>query len=303
MKRLGENMLPNFICPGAAKAATTTIYNILNQHPEVFLPKKKETEFFVKDYEKGISWYSNHYFNAVQSEKIIGDISPSYLMDNSCPEKILNNLGKDTKILIILREPVARAISHYKMLKSQNLENLSFVESLSRDEGERKRKSMTIFGHDFGFQYIKESEYLESVKAYSSRFKNIKFILFEEFIKDMNGTTAEILEFLDIDRSFAFDYDIDQNVSVEYAQNVFVKFYYTNAMMKVAKDFVQNKFGWTSGKIIKAIKRKLFYIGKQDSNEIVPEELKRNLYNHFSQDFEELAQITSLDLNKWHCYE
>jgi hypothetical protein len=52
-------LLPNFICPGAQKAGTTTLHNILKQHPDIFLPNLKEAHFFdIEDrYKKGILWW------------------------------------------------------------------------------------------------------------------------------------------------------------------------------------------------------------------------------------------------------
>ena len=51
--------LPNFLCVGAQKAGTTTLFNILKQHPDIFLPSTKEAHFFDKEerYQKGISWW------------------------------------------------------------------------------------------------------------------------------------------------------------------------------------------------------------------------------------------------------
>ncbi|MFT4684416.1 MAG: hypothetical protein ACI863_001019, partial [Flavobacteriales bacterium] len=64
----------NFYCVGAQKAGTTTLHDILNQHPDVFLPKTKEAHFFDNDekFEKGLEWYENTFFNESSNEKILG---------------------------------------------------------------------------------------------------------------------------------------------------------------------------------------------------------------------------------------
>ena len=73
--------LPNFMCIGAAKSATTSLYDILRQHSDVFAPSFKEPHFFDTPsvYKNGVKWYSKTYFNNVKNEKRIGDFTPTYL--------------------------------------------------------------------------------------------------------------------------------------------------------------------------------------------------------------------------------
>jgi len=72
-----EKMLPNFLCVGAQKAGTTTLYEILKQHPDIFLPKKiKETKFFVfeEKYQKGKAWYESAFFSEWKNEHAVGEV-------------------------------------------------------------------------------------------------------------------------------------------------------------------------------------------------------------------------------------
>jgi len=127
-----ETRKPDFLIIGAQKAATTWLWNILDSHPDTDLPQKKEIHFFggVENYNKGKEWYYNH-FTGLDKTKITGEASTSYLYDyipywnnssNSIevshslptiPELIINEMP-DVKILVVLRDPVARAISAYK---------------------------------------------------------------------------------------------------------------------------------------------------------------------------------------------
>ena len=95
--------LPNFMCIGAAKCGTTSLYDILKQHTDVFIPSFKEPHFFDIStvYENGISWYEKTYFRGVKEEKCIGDFTPTYLFDKNAPQRISSNLGNNLKFIII----------------------------------------------------------------------------------------------------------------------------------------------------------------------------------------------------------
>ena len=106
----GVDMLPNFICPGAQKSATTTLYEILKQHPDIYLPYKKELRFFSGDYwDRGIDWYEQQYED-YDGEKIVGDISPNYMRKQKIAERIYTTLGPDIKLLFMLRNPADRGV-------------------------------------------------------------------------------------------------------------------------------------------------------------------------------------------------
>ena len=119
---------PNFFCIGAQKCGTTSLFNLLVEHEDIFLPSVKEDHFFDVDerFNKGLDWYLDQYFKDANNEKIVGSITPDYLFFNKCPKRIFNLLGKDIKLIIILRNPVDRAYSHYLMSKRRVMKNLIF---------------------------------------------------------------------------------------------------------------------------------------------------------------------------------
>ena len=131
--------LPNFMCIGASKSGTTSLYDILKQHSDIFLPSFKEPHFFDIPlvYQNGIEWYKKTYFQSVKNEKCIGDFTPTYLFDEHAPERILNDLGVNMKFIIILRNPVDRAYSHYLHSKRDLHEHLSFEDALKKKVDEK----------------------------------------------------------------------------------------------------------------------------------------------------------------------
>lgn len=129
---IAQHPVPSFILIGAQKAGTTWLWDNLKQHPDVALPKAKEIHFFggVENYRKGSDWYYQH-FQEVPLTKVTGEASTTYLYDYlpywdnpsgklthdhslpCIPELILKELPK-IKILVLLRNPISRAVSAYR---------------------------------------------------------------------------------------------------------------------------------------------------------------------------------------------
>ena len=106
---------PNVIIAGAPKAGTTSLYEALRQHKDIYLPGYKEPTFFSDDqnYKWGLDYYLESYYGEVNNKKIVIDCSPLYFNSERAAKRIRDDLGVETKIIIIVREPVARAISHF----------------------------------------------------------------------------------------------------------------------------------------------------------------------------------------------
>ena len=176
---------PNFFIVGAPRAGTTSLYFYLKQVPEVYLSPVKEPNYFsirvipADHYLLPIRNKSNYLrlFEGVKDEIAIGEASPSYLEDPEAP-KLIHQVAPHAKIIILLRDPVERAFSHYLMMVSQGYEKLSFREAI---EQILSKKSRGEFRH-----YLTPGLYSEQIKRYINIFGNekVKILIFEEFIRD-----------------------------------------------------------------------------------------------------------------------
>lgn len=223
---------PNFFVVGAQKAGTTSIYDILATHPEVFVCKKKETRFFNFHYRKGFEWYLKTYFNTSQNNYLaIGEVNPGYLYATNVPNRIKTHLGKNIKIIIILRDPAKRAFSQFVMdnkvkgsKTSKSLKN-DFINQLS-DEFSNIKES----------NYIRNSNYSESIKRYIKSFgiNNIKVIIFEEYIGfEKKEILCDLFDFLGVSKtSFNFDINYKSNASSFPRVNLFKFVYSKNLIVK-----------------------------------------------------------------------
>ena len=109
-------MLPDFIVIGAMKAGTTSLFQYLRAHPQVFMPWRKEIHFFSHDenWNKGIPWYEDQFANA-SSDHRVGEASPSYSKRHLFPDaadRLVKSLP-DVRIIYLIREPIARMQSQY----------------------------------------------------------------------------------------------------------------------------------------------------------------------------------------------
>lgn len=211
------NKLPNFLIVWAPKSGTTSLFYRLVQHPQVYIPARKELRFFsnvkdisdehnnkffiqtaVKDFEE-----YKKFFEHVNPEQIaIWEASPEYLFYY---EESIKNIKKylwdEVKIIIVLREPVSRTFSQYKHTIDKAYEEgtPTFEESLAMEEERKKKKWFNIFLHKTW------SFYYDWVKAYLENFKNIKIFLLDDIINTPEQALRELYDFLWINNTFKPD--------------------------------------------------------------------------------------------------
>jgi len=196
--------LPNFMCIGASKSGTTTLYEILKQHSEVFVPSFKEPHFFDNHfiYNNGLEWYYNTYFKRVKNKIRIGDFTPSYLFEKKSAKRIFYDLGKDVKFIVILRNPVDRAYSLYLHSKRDQHETLSFKDAL-KIEKERlnNARKQNDYLSELRLSYVEQGLYGKMLEEYFKYFSKENFLIIhfeEEFIRKREETISRIFSFLEL---------------------------------------------------------------------------------------------------------
>lgn len=209
-------MLPNFLIIGAAKSGTTTLYDWLTQHPQVYMSPVKETNFFalenaqldfpqgtihqgyLKNFKTTITDYKDQ-FTAVSNEVAIGEASPSYLYYPEASAKIKSYIP-DAKLIAILRNPYERAYSNFVHHLRDKLETTTdFAQAL---EMEKERIENNWW---WGFHYLNAGFYTVQLKRYLEKFdaEQIKIYLFEDLKNNPDKTLKDVFQFLEIDNSFA----------------------------------------------------------------------------------------------------
>lgn len=168
----------NLFCIGCPKSGTTTLFKILCQHSQIHTPKFKEPFFFNNsNYQNGIDWYANTYYNDIKNEKWVLDFTPSYLYSDEALFRINEySKGKDLKFIVMLRNPVERAYSHYLHTLRDGLEDLDFNDAIQA-ESERLLNYENNLLSQLKYSYIYQSLYHKHLSKYFESFGRNNFFV------------------------------------------------------------------------------------------------------------------------------
>ena len=168
----------NLFCIGSPKSGTTTLFKILCQHSQIHTPKFKEPFFFNNsNYQNGIDWYANTYYDDIKNEKWILDFTPSYLYSDEALFRINEySKGKDLKFIVMLRNPVERAYSHYLHTLRDGLEDLDFNDAIQA-ESERLLNYENNLLSQLKYSYVYQSLYHKHLSKYFESFGRNNFFV------------------------------------------------------------------------------------------------------------------------------
>ena len=190
--------LPNFIIIGAGKCGTTSLYNYLNQHPQIYLCPQKETYFFVPEPVRSklqpwgaITNFDNYanLFKDANEDSVIGEISTTYYRHSETANEIYQTLPQ-VKIIAILRDPANRAFSDYQMHFRQGNEKKDFATLISPENRFVKP----------GFYYSELIPYFEVFQR-----EQLKILLLEDLIKNPTTFIEDLFQFIEVTPQFTVD--------------------------------------------------------------------------------------------------
>jgi Sulfotransferase domain len=204
--------MPDFHILGAQKSGTSSLFRYLFSHPQVYAPYKKELQYYSKNYDKGLDWYKT-FFPADSDKKrklrlVSGEATPYYIFHPQAAAWIHADTP-DAKLIVLLRDPVSRAYSHYihNVRPDHNNDTLSFEEALQMEET-RLKDSKLLNNKEFYFSrdhqrysYKVRGRYLEQIKRYHELFpkEQLLIIAAEDFFKDRQKVMDQVCDHLEID--------------------------------------------------------------------------------------------------------
>lgn len=207
-------MLPQFLVIGEQKCGTTSIYKYLVQHPQIAPSLEKELRFFDRQFNRGRFWYQASFPFQLYSQYvrkrhgynlITGDASPNYLCHPRVPQRVKTTLS-DIKFIVLLRNPVERAYSHYNMSVRHKKETLSFAEALDNEEERLGGKIGQVRqGDDFEsyyqflhYAYKSRGIYALHLQQWFELFSRERFFIINsaDFQTDPAKTLAQTFDFL-----------------------------------------------------------------------------------------------------------
>ena len=216
-------VLPDFLIIGAQKCGTTSLYEYLIQHPDIYAATTKEVGYFDRYYQKGLPWYRSQFPSAFRKWYVrltlgrtflTGEASTGYILNPHALKRISKIVPK-AKLILMLRNPVDRAYSHYQHTLRMKRESLSFEEAAKKeperigDTWKRMLEDENYYNLDIArYAYLKTGLYIDQVRLLMRFFSpdQVMIIKNENFDADPSGVVRQTLEFLGVQIQEPLDY-------------------------------------------------------------------------------------------------
>lgn len=298
-------ILPNFLIVGMAKCGTSSLSQYLQQHPDIFISEKKEPRFitsqvmqfplggpldfevenwYVKNYDEYLALFEN------ASAKAIGEASADTIYFHRETVPVIKQYLGDPKIIILLRNPVARSYSAYQHLLRDNREHLSFEAGL-KAESMRIQQNFELIYH-----YKSASFYYERVKLFMESFKHVKVILSEDLQKSPSAILTQLFDFLEVDASFHPDLTLNHNISGQPKSPLLHRTLQRDTKIRklvrpLARVFIPDKQ--------QRVKLVNWMSSKNLSRSSINPATKQLLIEYFRKDIEQTSALLGKDLSHW----
>lgn len=195
--------LPDFLVIGGARCGTTSLFMYLADHPSFRSPEVKEIGFFDREWARGLGWYRSHFPLATRPRGITGEATPEYLFHPRASERAAS-VVPGAKLVVLLRDPVDRAYSHYQLKVASGFETLSFEEAL---EAEEERIAEGVAAMHAGerptddaanFSYLARGRYAEQLARWLEHYPRERLLVLssEAFRRDRPGGFRRITDYL-----------------------------------------------------------------------------------------------------------
>jgi hypothetical protein len=270
-----EKKYPNFLYIGASKAGSSWIYQILQEHPDIFIPKAKDLQFFDIYYQKGVDWYLS-FFREGQGKTAVGELSHDYFLYEEVATRIYENLP-NIKLVCCLREPVDRIISAYLYSQTMYLD-----------------KKISLEEYAFQPDILKTSDYYNNLLPFYRLFpqEQILVLFYDELKQDPGAFAQKIYSFLGVDPNFDPPSVVRKVLAARKARNEFL------AHIAYQTGLVFRKMGLAN--LVGQIKHNplfnLVFYTKLEQKPDFPADIKNKFQVYFQQDYQKLAELIGRDL-------
>jgi hypothetical protein len=190
-----------FVIGGAQKSGTCTLDRLFRMHRALQMSMKKETHFFDDETH---NWSSPDYaaldaFFPASDDRLRGEATPITLYWRPAWKRLLD-YNPDIKLIFLLRNPVERAFSHWRMMYAIGNDTLPFAEAI-RGGRDRVRSEAEVGGLQRQYSYVERGFYAEQLAGILELFpaRNVRYEIFEEFFADRDAGLRRLTAFLGIE--------------------------------------------------------------------------------------------------------
>jgi Sulfotransferase domain len=194
--------LPDFIIGGAARSATTWLYELVARHPAIAMarPRQPEPKFFTVDdlFARGLNYYAATWFQSLEENRLLGEKSTSYLESTNAAERIYHSLPA-VRLIFMLRNPVDRAYSNYLWSHRNGFETEMFERALALEE-ERARELPSALRYARPFAYFSRGLYAGQLARFLRFFPREQILLLrtEDVDTQPAWVATEVQKFLGV---------------------------------------------------------------------------------------------------------
>jgi Sulfotransferase domain len=210
--------LPDFFIVGHSKSGTTSLFQMLRQHPQIFMPAAKEPWFFAEELHERtpprpqgipgtLAEYAEWFADAPAGARV-GEASPQYLRSQTAAQRIAEVLP-DARIVAIFREPASFLRSLHLQYLQANIETESDLGRALALEQPR-REGREVPRHTYwpsSLLYSEHVHYTEQLQRFHAVFprSNVHVVIYDDFRADNTQTVADVLRFLEVDDAVAIE--------------------------------------------------------------------------------------------------
>jgi hypothetical protein len=195
---------PDFVIIGTQRGGTTSLHAYLREHPDIETPAKKEIHFLTDRFERGAEWYIGQFPPAVPVGTLVGEATPYALFHPLAPRR-LQQVAPHARLIVLLRNPVDRAYSHYLHERARGHESLTFEDAITA-ETDRMRgledqlasgELLTSEKHKRA-SYVERGRYARQLDRWISAFPRDQLCILrsEDLYADPAETTKQVTDFL-----------------------------------------------------------------------------------------------------------
>jgi len=268
--------LPNLIVIGAMKCGTTSLHSYLAEHPQIFMSKQKELDFFIaeRNWSRSIEWYRSQF--PVDSV-VRGESSPNYTKFPSFPDvpERMHATIPYTKLIYVVRDPIERIVSHYVHRVADGLETRSFEASL-----ETLEDNILVDTSRYAMQ-------LSLFHAYYAH-EQILIVDLDELQNHRANTMGGVFRFLGLDDDVA-RLSFTQTHHVSAAKRVPTLFARTLSRIPYLNPAVQASLGASAPS----------FLTKKVTRPVVSEELRARLADTLKDDIARFKVVSGKDWAQW----
>lgn len=312
-------MKPNVLCVGFAKCGTTTLYDIMKQHPDIYVSGIKEPIYYGSKElveKKGFEWYQRRYYSQKIDRKIIMEINP--IIGRDIPAlQILKDYGEKTKIIFLIRNPIDRIYSEFKMNLIDGTCFSTLKDNLGSSTKEMFDKWIRInfikdeikgeysLLNNYCTKFCESGNYYSKIRDYIEMFgrDNVKIVFFEDFIKAPKDECSKIFNFIGIDCNEPINYNLHSNDGTRLPKSVLSMRTNQIWFLKIYKQMLIEKVPFISDNMCKFINyltwKAPIILSKANHNlESMSDDSKEILTKYYYDMIEDLSNLMELDLNK-----